>query len=66
MKMQCGSDLYKGEICYFNVIDKKIYPSVLSITEEELGKLEIFFKAMCNFKEGDFVDEKKKILYKLL
>lgn len=51
--IECGSDLYKGEVCFLNQVDKRLYPSPLQIgCVKEVDNL---FVASTNFRAKEFV-----------
>ena len=65
MTLMCGSDLYANEVCYVNIIDKKLYPTVFTLKENEIEKLAPYYIALSDFKINDMAKVKGKKLYKL-
>jgi len=65
MNVICGSDLYKGEVCYTNLIDFKLYPSARDISDVVIKDLFGYYRVADDLKSGESAKVKQKKVYKL-
>ena len=65
MTVQCGTTLYKDEVCFLNTIDNKLYLSNFNLTQENINEMQNVFITNADFKEAEIVKIEQKKVYKL-